>query len=112
MASPIAKVAKGKQPTLLSTDKANELIDIINALINLQVAPAGCGQLNIAKGSAILNLQALLSTINNTLLSSNNSTLNQTVQNIVNQVLQNAKITGTAICNPDGTISITIRINP
>lgn len=37
----IRKVQKGKTPTLLEADKANELIEKINALLNMEVVRQG-----------------------------------------------------------------------
>lgn len=37
----IKKVQKGKTPTLLEADKANELINFINSLINMEVQRGG-----------------------------------------------------------------------
>lgn len=37
----IRKVQKGKAPTLLDTDKANEIITAVNALMNMQIERGG-----------------------------------------------------------------------
>ena len=38
--NPIERVVKGERPTLLEAHKANELIDAINALINISIEEA------------------------------------------------------------------------
>ena len=38
--NPIQRVVKGQRPTLLETDKANEIIDAINALMNVEILEA------------------------------------------------------------------------
>lgn len=62
MANRIQSVIRGKAPTLLEADKANELIDAINAFLSLKVAPNGAGKLEVTgigtgRPSAILHLE-------------------------------------------------------
>jgi hypothetical protein len=52
----IDKVLKGQGPTLLHTDKANELIDAANAFVGMRVSPANAGSLTINDGFAVLKL--------------------------------------------------------
>ena len=59
MAKLIQQVTKGDPDTLLVTDRANELIDALNALLNMQVQPAELGSFVVGDtGNAILTLTA------------------------------------------------------
>ena len=47
MQDKIAEVQKGKRPTLLETDKANELIRAINALGQIEIATSQTGEATV-----------------------------------------------------------------
>jgi hypothetical protein len=54
----IEEVEKGQTPTLLETDKANELIKGINALTNMSVQRGSSSDyLEVSENNSILNLQ-------------------------------------------------------
>ena len=56
----IEEVEKGKTPTLLETDKANELIKTINALSNMEIVRNGeTDFLEVSENNSILNLQEI-----------------------------------------------------
>ena len=56
----IEEVQKGKTPTLLETDKANELIKTINALSNMEIVRSGeTDYLEVSENNSILNLQEI-----------------------------------------------------
>jgi hypothetical protein len=61
MAKLIQQVTKGDPDTLLVTDRANELIDALNALLNMQVQPAELGSFVVGDaGNAQLTLSPQL----------------------------------------------------
>jgi len=61
MAKLIQQVTKGDPDTLLVTDRANELIDALNALLNMQVQPAEFGSFVVGDaGNAQLTLSPQL----------------------------------------------------
>ena len=53
----IQVLTKGQAPTLLDTEKANELITAINALLSMEVQPQGAGKLVSSKGKVQLDLR-------------------------------------------------------
>ncbi len=121
MASPIKRLEKGRQPTLLDTDKANELIDLLNALVNVQISPAGAGRLNIGKDSAILDLSPLMADTSSTDDPNNVNSSGVSISSLAIQValltdvlshvlfsLNN--IIADAVCNDDGTITFTLTL--
>lgn len=55
---PIKPVQKGKGPTLLDADKANEIIRVVNAIATMQVVPQGSGKFVQQHDTAILDLSA------------------------------------------------------
>jgi len=60
----IKKVEKGAGPTLLHTDKANELIDAANAFVGMKLSPANAGSLTVNGGFAVLKLATPAGAIN------------------------------------------------
>ena len=53
----IDRVSKGSSPTLLDASKANELIDKVNALSNVQVVRGGNDSFLVSNSNSILQLQ-------------------------------------------------------
>ena len=54
----IEPVAAGASPTLLHATKANELIDAVNALMNMKVVPTSAGSFECSgKGQACLTIK-------------------------------------------------------
>jgi hypothetical protein len=121
MASPFPSPEKGRAANFLDTAFAKQVIDVLNALVNLKCSPQGTGKFTLAKDSAILDLSAIanqLVTMNNligqlqqqvTALQSQPN-LSGAITNLQNQVndLQD-QIDGfdiTATCNADGTITL------
>lgn len=56
----IKRQVKGTGPegTFLSADFGNQVIDIVNALSNMEIVPTGFGKIEVTKGKAILKLPA------------------------------------------------------
>ena len=52
----IQKVQKGQTPTLLDADKANEIIESINAIQNMRVVRGGSDYFSSSKTSCVLTL--------------------------------------------------------
>ena len=52
----IKRVVKGEAPTLLTTEKANELIDAINMLLKMQIKtkPSGAGEVVMGQNTMTL----------------------------------------------------------
>jgi hypothetical protein len=61
MAGPkqIVRLKKGATPSLLDTDKGNELIDVINALLRLTASPTGWAKLVVGDKEVVLDLSGL-----------------------------------------------------
>lgn len=123
MGSPLKRVSKGAFPSLLDTATANKLIDAINSLLSLTVAPNGAGKMVTGDGNAVLDLSGLIS-----LLSKNQQSqdaINQTtspgtpggggggsgdsgrIDGIIT-ALNNASIT--ASCDDSGAITVNLTI--
>lgn len=60
----IKKVITGETPSLLDADKANELIDAINALRKMEVSPQGLGEFTQGEKNVVLNLNPLKALFN------------------------------------------------
>lgn len=54
----IKPLVKGETPTLLETDKGNELINVINALQNMQVVRGSSDNFQIGYNNAVLTILA------------------------------------------------------
>jgi len=53
----IRKVQKGKAPTLLNTEKANDVITAINALMNMQIERGDYDKFEVSHNNSLLTLQ-------------------------------------------------------
>lgn len=60
----IKPLVAGQTPSLLDTDKANELVDAINSLQQMQVNPQGFGKLTLGDKNIILDLTQIRDLIN------------------------------------------------
>lgn len=121
MASPLSSPEKGKPANFLDTVFARQVIDVLNAFINIKCSPQGSGKFTIAKDAAILDLSSIttqLTNINNLIgdiqqqvtalqaqpnLNSAISALQKDVDTLKNQI---AGFEITATCNPDQTITL------
>lgn len=135
MASPIPRLNKKGTPTFLNADFGNKVIDVVNALMLLEVSPAGYGKIVVGDKSAKLDLQALKGIIDELTKkiasiqqSVSESSAQTQVQNITQQVTNLASnvdkvskkldatvaalngATISAECNDDGTISVTLTL--
>lgn len=102
-------LAKGATPTFLDHKFANRVLKLLNALVRLQVAPAGAGRIVVTEDSIILDLSALSAAQQAASLAAIQKTqaAQQAQINALISSLKNATITAT--CNPlDSTISIKI----
>lgn len=120
MATPLQLMKKGAAPSLIDTATANKLIEAVNDLRNMIVAPNGAGKLIVGNGNVTLDLSGLIALSGKTQTSQD--AINQTaapgvpggggdVNVRINQIitaLTNASISAT--CNDNGTVSVTLTI--
>lgn len=100
MAKRIAPVVKGSEDTLLNTERANELIGVVNSLANLTFIPTNAAKLDVGDdGGAVL-------TFNMDVLGGGGTTAN--VEDVVRQVLSTATVIFS--CQTPGTIHVTFGI--
>nr|BAR32845.1 hypothetical protein [uncultured Mediterranean phage uvMED] len=59
----INKLQKGQSPTLVDTDKGNEIIENINALSSMKVVRGGSDSFEVSKSNSVLTLQETPSNI-------------------------------------------------
>lgn len=64
MDAAIKKVVKGNAPSMLDTEKANEVITALNSLLGLEINPQGFGKLVLAEKNAKLDLTPIRDLIN------------------------------------------------
>jgi hypothetical protein len=121
--APLPSIKKGSTPTFLDTDFAQKAVDILNALINATIIPAGSGVVYVAKDQLVIDLSALVQTISNdnpvstgggggssgSSASSSSAQTNNQISNIQQQLtnLTNAINNATITCNGDGSITWT-----
>lgn len=53
----IDRVVRGEEPTLLHTDKANELIDTVNALQDIRISPSDAGSVEYSATNVMITLK-------------------------------------------------------
>lgn len=125
MADKIARLEKGKTPSLLSAEKGNELIDTINSLQGMTVSPQGTGSLVSSKNNTVLDLSPIRTLLDQLALQVANLMNgldgtdggSEAITNLQNQIdtiknrLDNASISMEAFCNPDSTITINATLN-
>lgn len=107
----ILPLLKGSAPTLLEAKKGNELITAINSLANMSVEPADFGSFKFADGKSVIDLSKLAQTIGGGIQLLDDTGVLQPLQVIINNIfnrLNNPSIS--AVCNPDGTITVTLTI--
>jgi hypothetical protein len=56
MPKPIKLVVRGKAPSLMDTELANQVIGAINSLIVMQVQPSGTGKVVVSQGGVVIDL--------------------------------------------------------
>lgn len=123
----IKPLVAGQTPSLLDTDKANELVDAINSLQQMQVNPQGFGKLTLGDKNIILDLTQIRDLINQ--LTTTVNAYSQTsgagggggggggrdalTTFTVNKLIEAlSTMTLAAVCNPgDGTITVTLTID-
>ena len=106
----IARVIKGQVPTLIQAEKANELIDLLNSLLNLKTNPTG-GHIKVGADSSVLDLQGMLETAIGSYAEKyfSSESFEREVERIIEERLANATFTLT--CDESGgggTITVTI----
>jgi hypothetical protein len=102
MAKRIAPVVKGSEDTLLNTERANELIGVVNSLANLTFIPTNAAKLDVGgEGGAVV-------TFNMDVLGGGGTTAN--VEDVVRQVLSTATVIFD--CAQPGIIHVTFQIPP
>lgn len=132
MGNPLPTLKKGSFPSLIDTATANRLIEAINGLRSMIIAPAGAGKMVVGESGVTMDLSGLIALV----------TKNQTAQSAITQTTSpgqpgvpgggvpggggggggalNTKINGVinalnaaainAVCNSDGSISVTLVI--
>jgi hypothetical protein len=53
------RLQKGKAPTLLNTEKGNELIDKVNALSSMKVVRGSSDKFDVSSSNSVLTLQEM-----------------------------------------------------
>lgn len=107
--SPIKRVSKSTTPTMLEADFANKIIDAINAIICARVVPDGIGRFTFGSDSLVLDLSLLNTDISNIIESSSTIIqINEKIDSII-EALRSPNIN--AVCNGDGTITISVSFN-
>ncbi len=59
----IKKVTKGDRVTLINTDKANEVIDEVNAARAIIISPSSAGSVTTTKANTIIELTGALGSL-------------------------------------------------
>jgi len=130
MADGIPLQQKGKGPTFLDAEYANQIVRIVNSLASMVLSPAGAGKLVINENNTVLDLGPLVQKLEAVALAVQQTTppqladilnrlnnLENAVTNLgnaitnINNRLASASGTGTVTCNPDGSFTISITIN-
>lgn len=120
MADKIQSLAKGKTPTFLEAEFGNKIINLLNALANQTISPAGMGSFTATANNAVLDLSPIKAALDALSLQVANAggkdtttelikNLNDRVTNIENR-LANATIEGAFVCNEDGSITSTLTL--
>lgn len=91
MPNQIKHLQVGVRPTLLEAEKANELVDALNALLRISLAPQGVGSVKISQAGVIIDLSPLAKRITD-----------------FQARLENAKIS--AACGTGNTVTVTVTI--
>ena len=96
--------AKGRAPTLLSAAQANMLIDLFNALQEIEVRPAGAGTAVMSGDKMTIDLSTSLGSLDARLTAlEHNIDPHSSLLNTITAALANATI----VCNANGTITLT-----
>lgn len=103
---PIKRIQKGKAPTLLNPKKANEVIDQVNAVTNLQVIPANFGRFKIATDGAILDFTGLNTQIQQIIGAPPGASVSAPSGGVSALAQWRANFSITFVCNSDGTATI------
>lgn len=130
MAEEIPLLQKGKTPTLLETEFANQVIALLRSVATMTVSPAGSGTFVATRQNATLDLSGLVNRVNAVALQVQQQSppqladiinrlnnLENAVTNLGNQItninnrLDNASAEASAVCNDNGTITINIVLN-
>ena len=124
----LSNVVRGEVPSLLDAEKANELINAINAFRTMTISPQGFGKLTLGKDNVVLDLNSLKKLIDE--LSTTVSAFSQanggggaggsgggtssSVTNTINAIINGLQgMTLTLACDPatrqiTGTINLTL----
>lgn len=130
MADPIPLLSKKKAPTMLEADFGNMVIELLNSIAAMTISPAGSGKLVATKNNTVLDLTPLVQKVDAVALALQQSTppqmtdvlnrlntLETAITNLgnaittINNRLDNASGSGTVVCNPDGSFTVSITIN-
>lgn len=105
-------MVKGQAPTLLEADVANQVVDLLNALMNMRINPAGGGKVVIGKDAIVIDIAQAKATAQQGSGGGDGSLAAQVAAltgqvNAIKYSLQNASITAT--CSPtDSSITVTL----
>lgn|GEM_PF-5954001 len=56
----LQKLQKGSNETLLVTERANEIIGAINALLSMSITPSDAGKVSVSEGNVVIDLTGLI----------------------------------------------------
>jgi hypothetical protein len=88
----ISQLQQGSSDTLIVASRGNEIINAVNALMNMQVFPSEAGTFRCTgSGNAILTLNA------------SSAAGNQAISDFIDTYVR-----ASAVCSQDGTITVTL----
>lgn len=91
----IERAARGESPTLQSAQRANEIIDALNVLINARISPGIFGEIKDEPGARVFDLSNLAEYIDTR------------IEEKFNQLVDN-ELGISAVCDADGTLTVTL----
>lgn len=124
MAKEIQLMKKGEAPSLIEAAQANLLINAVNALRRIKITPQGAGTINVSDSEVVIDLSSLMNGGADSSTSqasgngaatsdqpnnatSTNSSYEQRITALENRA-NGASIS--AVCNSDGTITVTLHL--
>ncbi len=109
--SPFERLKKGATPTFLNTFFANRVIDLLNAVFRMRIAPAAAGKIVVGEDAIVIDLTPMQAAQQAAAIEAIQKTqaAQQAQINALISALKGATISAT--CNPDPfnpTITVTI----
>lgn len=104
---PIKPLSKGQRPTPMDAEYFNRIVFLLNALIEAQITPGGVGNVKVGDRNIIFDFSPLAKTLQDQLTQMQQKIDQQNTQ-ITALLAAMRGASGTAQCNADGSISISI----